>query len=44
MSDRKAQSKKWWSKDAVEMLLPLHLTYTNDFLGSKQLGDYQRKQ
>jgi hypothetical protein len=33
---KKCMSKKWWSRDVVEMLLPMHLANTSEFNGGQK--------
>ncbi len=37
---RNYMSKKWCSQDAAEMLLPLHLAYTNEFVGGQKAAGW----
>jgi hypothetical protein len=40
---REHMSKKWWIHNVVEMLLPLHQAYTNEFCGRQQTARWLAK-
>jgi len=37
---KKYNSKKWWSRGVVELLLPMHLAYTSEFSGGPQTAGW----
>ena len=37
---KKYNSKKWWSRGVVELLLPMHIGYTSEFSGGAQTAGW----